>query len=162
MKDQKDRTPLHYACANPHGLIGGSSWQKRSSSQGDTENMFQIISSLTRAYPEATQIPDISGKTSIVLAVENKADHRIVSVLANAAGRLRMKTFSSPELDLRSFEMSQTIASDCSPNIFFVSLNNINNISSVSSGGISHSCCVDVPTMNGKKKKQFSGDTLEI
>ena len=142
MKDQQDRTPLHYACANPRG-IRSSRWHRHSSSRDDAENMFQIVCSLIRAYPEATEIQDLAGKTPVDLAIENKADHRVLSVLVTAAGKL-------VNCSKKSLENSFTIVSDCTSDIFVYEAHD-DDLSSVGSRGVSEA---GVRHASGKKKKK--------
>lgn len=99
MKDQMDRTPLHYACMNARkvrvtNLLNRSrqrmkrSERNQSSSASEEENSYKIIFALLTAYPEATIIADIYGKTPIMLATENRANDRVVSLLANIRNRI--------------------------------------------------------------------------
>lgn len=162
MKDQQDRTPLHCACANPKGLqrVGGSRWQ---SSPEDSENMYQVICALVQAYPEAIRIPDLTGKTPIVLALENKADHRILSALATAAARLKPVSSGAtrPKLEHKhAFEQSFTIVSDCSSEIF-LTYDDMNDVSSVGSGGVSEDGNRMKQMIRKKEKREKRSENFE-
>jgi hypothetical protein len=97
MKDQMDRTPLHYACIASTGYSGTKfSCQYRENQSmafSDVDNSYRIISALVSAYPEATMIADIYGKTPIILAKENGADNRIITLLANVRSRIEQPHF---------------------------------------------------------------------
>jgi ankyrin repeat protein len=123
MKDQLDRTPLHCACYAIKCIPRSAStrWSNVSnkyipipSAQQDAENMYQIICALVMAYPEATQIPDLSGKTPIMLALEYQAEPRILTVLTSSRHRIeRTGLDGRPSWDSKSpFETSFTITSD--------------------------------------------------
>jgi Ankyrin repeats (3 copies) len=140
MKDQQDRTPLHCACSNIKRVSRGVSrrWSRNSSNKSgkqsndtDAENTYQVICALVAAYPEATQIPNAFGKTPIMLAMEQHAERRILTLLTMCRNRLANNPSgcqSRPSWDSKSpFEASFTITSGCSQD----------DLSSVGSCGIS-------------------------
>lgn len=98
MKDQMDRTPLHYALINTkRDSTNKRSYryhpnlklcQNQTAIGIDADNSYKITLSLVSAYPEATMIADIYGKTPIMIATENQADNRIVAFLANVQKRM--------------------------------------------------------------------------
>lgn len=101
MKDQLDRTPLHYACINTKKSRGTklsirnyqSKTRNLSSVTSDLDNSYGIVCLLVSAYPEATLIADVNGKTPIVLAKENGADSRIVTLLAAVRNSIEQPSF---------------------------------------------------------------------
>jgi hypothetical protein len=140
MKDQQDRTPLHCACTNVNrvtrsvsGLWSRTSSNKCGTSSGrtDAENNYQVICALVTAYPQATQIPDVSGKTPIMLAMEHRAEQRVLALLTRCRNRLENNILgcqSRPSWDSKSpLEASFTFTSDCSQD----------DLSSVGSCGVS-------------------------
>jgi Ankyrin repeats (3 copies) len=103
MKDQMDRTPLHYACIHTKQCAGAKlssrchQIKKRNrnhcAKKPELDNSYRIVCVLVSAYPEATMIADIYGKTPIILAKENHADSRIVALLASVRNRIEQPTF---------------------------------------------------------------------
>ena len=103
MKDQLDRTPLHYACINSNASTGSKQsrqyQEKRKRNQCQSveffegDNSYRIVCVLVLAYPEATMIADIYGKTPIILAKEHRADNRIVALLASVRKRIEQPRF---------------------------------------------------------------------
>jgi Ankyrin repeat len=70
--DYSNRYPLHWACTKPNGSR---------STKDDIENMVLVINRLMEAYAMAVISKDQQGLTPMDLAVEAKADERILKAL---------------------------------------------------------------------------------
>jgi hypothetical protein len=138
MKDQMDRTPLHYACANLKCYTtmnasckvtkGTKQYLKHAIASKEADNSYQIICALVTAYPLATQIPDVYGKTPIMIATENRADKRIITVLANVSHCLEQQQ-SNALFKIQCETSMYTITSEC--------FTDDDDVSSVGSCGVS-------------------------
>ena len=133
MKDQMDRTPLHYACIStrqdtttkrsnryqPSLML----CQSQSEDAADADNSYKIARALVSAYPEATMIADIDGKTPIMLATESQADDRIVAFLASCQRRMERPTYCDGGAIEQLLESSMlTIMSSCASDTDFSSI----------------------------------------
>jgi Ankyrin repeat len=112
------RCPLHWACtqpgivaptAPPRGLLNFLSCQSRDSSAIDTnDDMVLTVNALIRAFPEATLIRDCHGLTPLDLAIEHKADYRVVALVNSTAEWLRISRKDKGESSNHSDETSST------------------------------------------------------
>jgi mannose/fructose-specific phosphotransferase system component IIA len=136
MKDLLDRTPLHYACASVKKYTSKRCKQNAklypnvSSTSEKAQNCYKVVCALVTAYPEATIITDVNGKTPIQLARENQADKRIIDVLTMTSDRVRQTSCDSVDPTKQLLESSIfTINSD--------SFSSDIDLSSVGSCGVS-------------------------
>jgi ankyrin repeat protein len=114
-KDSFDRTPLHYACANGKGSKH-SFLSPRRRNVDETENTFLTVRALVRAYPEAVEIKDCKGKTPWDLALEHKAERRILYVL-EAASLMQMTQKDGPHHNSFTETSSEIILFDAESDI---------------------------------------------
>jgi Ankyrin repeat len=84
--DYSNRYPLHWACTKPNGSR---------STKEDVENMVLVINRLMEAYAMAVISKDQQGHTPMDLAVEAKADPRILKALQFVTNILPKKSNTS-------------------------------------------------------------------
>jgi hypothetical protein len=94
--DAWHRCPLHWACALPGIVVVQKAWSPRglqlscmptashSQSRDWDDDMVLTVSALIRAFPQATLMRDCHGSTPLDLAIESKADYRVVALVHSA------------------------------------------------------------------------------
>lgn len=128
-QDHARRYPLHWACANPHGLVNGGTNQKKA-----TENMVQVINTLIEAYAVAVVSKDEQGNTPMDLAVAAKADSRVISALRFVTKIMPTGLISKDSADTEPTFVIPTFAVICGNDD---NSDNDDDLSSVGSRGVS-------------------------
>ena len=95
IQDERQRCPLHWACTHPkHRASRREKFlSKLACAKTNDACLLYAVRVLINAYPEATLIRDRDGKAPLDLAVESKADPRIVALVdeATLAARRRQQ-----------------------------------------------------------------------
>jgi ankyrin repeat protein len=118
IRDCVERTPLHWACCipEPHkrrccrlrGLCGlGSTCSKNlMKPQDNGDNMVEVVRVLVETYPQAVIMKDANGWTPFHLAVQHKADIRIIRILQHAEKQVYSPTTLQKSISPTHFNSS--------------------------------------------------------
>jgi ankyrin repeat protein len=82
VKDNKSRTPLHWACFNPNGLNKDGSGKVVSA---ELSSMLDTVAILLETFPGAIHSVDKKGKTPLDLAMRHHAEKAMIEMLEGAA-----------------------------------------------------------------------------
>lgn len=81
VRDNLNRTPLHWACFNPSGLNKDGSGNPTSA---DPNSMLDTMALLLESYPEAIGMQDKKGRKPLDLAKRHHADAAVIELLEGA------------------------------------------------------------------------------